>query len=55
MNVYASLWWRFAIYHGLTFVLCTWLGYRDAWSISVLLTAFGTAVFVSKRERWKRN
>jgi hypothetical protein len=54
MSVYEKGWWVFAIYHALTFVLCTWLGYQDAWSISVLITAFGTAAYVSRRERWTR-
>jgi hypothetical protein len=55
MSVLEKSWWNFAVYHAVTFVLCTWLGYRDAWSFSVLITAFGTAVFVSKRKRWTRS
>jgi hypothetical protein len=48
---YGGLWWTFAIYHGVAYVLCAWQGWLDIWGISVLLTAFGTALFVSRRER----
>jgi hypothetical protein len=48
---HGGLWWTFAIYHGVAYVLCAWLGYLEAWSASVLITAFGTALFVSRSER----